>query len=684
MTRSRARLAALALSAMAVSVGALLAPPAEAVNTRTFTLDDAADLSAGVLDRVSVSGDGSVVLGAETERLTAPETVGSVWALLDLGDGVTLAGTGVDGRVYRIQDRDVTLYAETGAVVVTSLARAEDGAVYAGTLPDGKVFRLNAPQGARPQAPTLVATLPGAQHVWAVTWDRARRALLCATGPEGKLFAVDPAAAAPNNATVLFDSDEPHLYAMALGRDNEVLLGAGGGHAIVYGVRGASQARVIARLNGDEVKGLAVAGDDVVAISNAFTEAPEPPRRSAQQSRVPTPGGPTTPRPRAGRGFAWRIRPSGFAERLISSELSHFTALAWDGARREALIGSGVNGRLVAVAEDRSARLLFDVDEQGVTAIAQSAAGLSFGTADSGAFYRVLAARPTGATWNSRVLDATLPSRWGAVRWRGAGALDWEARSGNSEAPDATWSAWEALDADGAVRAPAARYLQVRARFSRDPATVIRSVTVYYLPENQRAALLEVTAAAPETKVGEVRRNAVKLGWKVDNSDGDELRYRLRFRGDSETTWRAVLRNQEWLTAASYEWPTDGLPEGWYRVEVEASDEAANPDDAVTRDRRVSEPVLVDGTAPAVTVRVEGARLLGEARDGASAVVRLEVSVDGGDWRPLRPADGLLAERAEAIDAPVPPGVTAGEHSLAVRATDEAGNVGLGSARFRR
>jgi hypothetical protein len=106
----------------------------------------------------------------------------------------------------------------------------------------------------------------------------------------------------------------------------------------------------------------------------------------------------------------------------------------------------------------------------------------------------------------------------------------------------------------------------------------------------------------------------LKLAWKVENPDNDGLRYRLYFRGDGDQTWRGLLRNQEWLTGTSYDWSTEGLAEGWYRVEVDASDEAANPDDAVTRDVRVSEPVLVDNTAPTVTARVEGDRVRGEAR----------------------------------------------------------------------
>jgi hypothetical protein len=677
----RTRLAALAFAGCAAGV-VLVASPGEAVVTRAFSIDTATELSAGVLDRVSVTADGTVVLGADVQRIAPPETVGSVWSLLDMGDGSVLAGTGVDGRVYRVTNGAATLYAQTDALVVTSLTRADDGTVYAGTLPDGKLYKLVAPANGRPSAPVVVAELPGAQHIWAVAWDRTRRAVLCATGPEGKLFAVDPRLPSGSNATVVFDSEEPHLYAMAL-RNSEAIVGSGGGHAIVYAVRGAGQARVLARLLGDEVKGLAIAGDDVIAAANEFTESPEPPRRTTSTGRAPSPGGVAAARPRAGKGSIYRLRPTGLFERIYTNTEAHVTALEWNASTREAWASLGAGGRVVAVAEDRTSRVAFDVDETQVLALSLTGRTAIFGTGDTGVFYRVTDTRPQGATWNSKVLDATSPARWGAVRWRGAGAIDWESRSGNTDTPDATWSAWQALDADGAVQSPASRYVQVRARFGRDPATTVRAVTVYYLPENQRAVLTEVTATAPETKIGETRAALVKLGWKVENPDADAIRYRVRFRGDAEQTWRPLLRNQDWLTGTTYDWGTDGLPEGWYRVEVEASDEASNPSDGATSDRRASEPVLVDNTAPTVTVRVEADRVSGEARDGASGVLRVEVSVDTGEWRPARAVDGVLDEREESFTSALAT-LPAGEHVVSVRAYDEAGNLGVASARFRR
>ena len=80
-----------------------------------------------------------------------------------------------------------------------------------------------------------------------------------------------------------------------------------------------------------------------------------------------------------------------------------------------------------------------------------------------------------------------------------------------------------------------------------------------------------------------------------------------------------------------------------------------------------------------------GLQVAGVTEDGASVVLRVEVSVDGGEWRALRADDGVLDERREAFAGALPgAGVQGGEHVLSVRAADEAGNVGVGSVRYRR
>jgi hypothetical protein len=374
------------------------------------------------------------------------------------------------------------------------------------------------------------------------------------------------------------------------------------------------------------------------------------------------------------------LRANGVSERVFQSTETHITSVQWDAQRRVALAGLAANGRIVAVSEDRTATIAFDVDETSVLSLSLTGRTRAFGTGDPGVVYLVNAENAQRATWTSRVLDASHPARWGAVRWRGTGALDWEVRSGNSEPPDGTWSAWAPLREDGTVPETTSRYLQVRARFSRDPATVLRAVTVYYLPTNQRPVLTEVSA---ESRAGESRPALVRLNWKVENPDNDSLRYRLRYRGDGESAWRSLLRNSEYTTSTNLEWNVDGLPEGFYRVSVEASDEASNPDGEALTDRRESEPVLIDMTPPTVSARVEGGRILGDVRDGASAVTRVEVSIDTLEWRPARALDGVFDEREERFELRTPSGLAPGEHTVAVRAYDEAGNMGVANTTLR-
>ena len=106
------------------------------------------------------------------------------------------------------------------------------------------------------------------------------------------------------------------------------------------------------------------------------------------------------------------------------------------------------------------------------------------------------------------------------------------------------------------------------------------------------------------------------------------------------------------------------------------------PKAKVLQDARASEPVLVDNTPPHVTVSVVGGVVRGEAADGVSAVTRAEMAIDSLEWRPLHAVDGVLDERPRRLEGRLPAFTDGGEHIVAVRAYDEAGNIGTASVAF--
>lgn len=681
--RSPRLFAAPRLAAASLLVAAALAAPhAGAVGTRTFNLDSLDDLKGGDLTGVSVDSNGNVHAGLNLGS-TPIADASSVWSAVVLPDGAALLGTGSEGKIYRSANGQVTVAATTGQMAVSSMAIIGNGDVIAGTFPEGKLYKLPGGKGTGAQA-QVFAELPGAEDVWSLAYDAKAKALYAATGPEGKLFRID----ATGKAQVYFDSDEPHLVSVAVAEDGTVYAGSNG-KGLLYKLTGPGRASVMYDFDADDVKAIAVApaakGGAIYAIANKYNEPFSAPKR--------TKTGPPSPQPtkanKPGKGTLMRFSREGVAEKLLSDDDTHYVSLGLgeDGAP---YVGTGAEGRLYTVSENRVERLVADTDERQVAAFFLAGNRRFVATTDPAVLHDVRGVGGTDAVWTSKALDAGLRATFGRLTWRSDGALEMETRSGNTEAPDATWSPWSAaLAAPGDVQSPPARYVQIRARWRRDPKAVLREVTLSFVTDNARAVVSSISATAKNTSKsaktgiqasgGEAPKpsSSVQISWKVDNPDQDELRYRLWYRMEGQQPWRSLLKPGEKITRPETTWDTTAMPEGEYRILVEATDELANPPDRVTKHSLESGVVLVDNTPPVIkSLALQGRRLRGEVADGLGPIARIEVSVAGSDeWRPLFPSDGVFDEPAEAIDADIAAVVPAGSHLVAVRAYDTSGNV---------
>jgi len=679
--RNRPGLRALA-PLFAAAALAFVASPAHAVGTRTFQLDTLDDLKGGDLTGVSVDSSGSVRAGLNLGATPIADAT-SVWSSVVLPDGSVLLGTGNEGRIYRIAGGRVTVAAETGQMAVSALAIAWNGDVIAGTFPEGKLYRLPGGKGEGAKAAQLAA-LPQAEDVWGLAYDAKAKALYAATGPEGKLFRVDAA----GKSQVYFDSEEPHLMSVAVADDGAVYAGSTG-KALLYKLTGPGRATVLHDFDGDDVRAIAVApgakGGAIYAIANKYTEAFAAPRRNKSGPPTPQPVKPAKP----GKGTLMRFGSNGVAEKLLSDDATHYVSLAL-GDDLAPYVGTGAEGRLYTVSENRVERLVADTDARQVGALAVAGKRRFLATTDPAVFQEIRGAGGTEAVWTSKVLDAGLRATFGRLTWRSDGALELQTRTGNTEVPDATWSAWSAaLAAPGDMKSPAARFVQIRARWARDPAAVLREVTLSFVTDNARAVITSIAAtpkgqakpskAGVQPSGGEAPKPAstIQLSWKVDNPDQDDLRYRISYRMQGQATWRSALKPGEKVTKTEYTWDTTALPEGEYRLLVEVTDELANPPDRVQRHTLESGTVLVDNTPPVIkTLALQGRRIRGDVTDGLGPIARIEVSIAGTDeWRPLFPADGVFDEPGENFDADISSIVPAGSHLVALRAYDSSGNV---------
>ncbi len=657
---------------------------AGAVGTRRFVLEKEADFKGGDLKGVAVDSRGAVRAGLNLGSVPVTEA-SSIWAALPQKDGSVLLGTGNEGKLVEVRGGVTRVLAETGALAVTSLTSAWGGSVVLGTLPDGKVMKWD-----RGKLSELVK-LKGADHVFGVAFDPRTNAVFAATGPEGKLFRIT----ATGQAQVYFDAEEQHLVSVAVGPDGTVYAGSSD-KAKLYKLTGPGRASVLYDFSRTELRAIAVdAKGTVYAIANelknGFTVPARPPKD--QES---APAGPTqTTAKGKGKGTLYRFLPDGRPERLYDLDDEHFTSLALGDDGRP-YVGTGAEGRVYSVDESRRVTLVADVDERQVGALVLAGATRLVAGSDPAVLHPVRGVGGADAVWTSKVLDAGLRARFGRLDIEASGSLELSTRSGNTKEPDDTWSAWTRDQATPfVVSSPPARFLQVRARFAKDPNAELSVLEVAFVTDNLRATVAEVnarprrdtgdelrTSGGPVTKKAETK---LSISWKTDNPDKDELRYRLKYRLLGTATWYDLTKKDEVLTKETYDWDTSSLPEGRYRVRVVATDELANPPDLVTRDDAESGIVLVNNTPPRIEgLRAANRRVQGIAVDGVGPIQRIEVAQAGtDDWVPFFPSDGIFDEAREEFDIDVGSIAPPGPSLLAIRVFDDANNVVIQNVALR-
>jgi hypothetical protein len=669
---ARGALAVLTVASVWISAG-----PAGAVGTRSFQLTSIEDWKGGDLTGVSVDSNGNVRAGWNLGAVALPDAQ-SVWSSAELGDGAVLLGTGSDGKIFRVAGGRAELAATTSQMAVSALAVGWNGDVYAGTFPEGKIFKVS--PGQKGGAAETFVTLPGAEDIWGLAFDAKNKALYAATGPKGELFRIDQS----GKAQVYLKSEDPHLTSVAVADDGTVYAGSNG-KALLYKVTGPGRASVLYDFDADDVKAIAIAPNgSVFAVANKYNESFVSPKRNKPGPPTPQPAKATHP----GKGQLWRFAKDGPAEEMLEDDDAHFTSLTV-GDDGQPYVGTGAEGRLYTVDDNHLERLVAETKERQIGAVVLAGKHKYVVGSDPVVFHEVKGQGGADAVWTSKVLDAGLRASFGRLTWRSTGTVELSTRTGNTAAPDTTWTGWTApLTAPGLPKPVPGRYVQIRARFGRDPAAVLREVSLYFVTDNARAIVTSIEASQRGSKTlkqgvhssgGEAPHpsSTVKISWKVDNLDQDEMRYRLYYRLDAEATWRPMLKPQEKLTHTDYEWDTSALPEGTYRIMVEASDELSNPPDRVQKHSLTSSTVLVDNTPPVFkSLEMRGRRLVGEVVDGVGPIARIEVSVAGSDeWRPIFPKDGVFDQADEAFDADVSALIPQGSYIIAVRAYDAAGNM---------
>lgn len=686
-----------------------LAAPSLAERTRIWRQADFEQFRKGAADGVSLSSDGRVRLAAALEELhDAPASY--IWDLAVGSDGAIYAALGPEARVVRISPGgEAETVFEADAVEAHALATGADGTLWVATNPAGKLYRV-----APGEEPEEVYN-PGAATVWDVAVSPAGDIFL-ATGDRGAIHRVRP----DGSGALYFETGETHVRALAFDAEGRLLAGTDPGGMVLRleDSGGAVRGFVLYESSKAELTALAVSADGVIFAAGAGAKsagpAPAPSAKPGGQPAEPASSGPPTT-VRGGSEIV-RIDRDGKPLAYWQSADQIVYALGFDGGGR-LLAGTGAEGRLYRIDDERTYWLERTLAPDQITALAAGPDGVTYAaTSNVGKVFRLGPGAADSGELLSEAFDAGGFAAWGRLEFSGRGeGVELSLRSGNVRRPGLTWSAWsDAVTEPAGARLslPGARYGQWRLRLSNAGAEVAE-VRQYYRPANRAPEITHIELTPPNfrfpprtrTVAPLVTRALPPLGapaprrsissqpqtmteaagwmgvrWRAVDPNEDKLEAAVSIRPEGGASWIALDAEPE---ANHFAFDSTGFADGWYELRVEVTDAASNPDGDALQAALKTEPFLIDNTEPRIEGlsaerEGDGLRLRFRATDAASRIREAAVSIDGGDWTPIEPADGIFDSRELDFDA----GIAAEESaSIAVRIRDQRGNQTVARAR---
>ena len=681
---------------------------------------------------VSITDTGAIVLAPKlTEIYNSQQSY--VWSSAVDNSGNIFLGTGNDGKIFKVTNGKGTLFTDLAELDVTALAIGRDGALFAGTSPDGKVYRID--QGGKAE----VYFDSNDKYIWSLA-VMSDGSLAVGTGENGKIYKVK-SANAPAESSLLFDSSDTHIISLAADKNGNLYAGTDSNGLVL---RISPDGKAFALLDADlrEIHELSIGTDGSVyalALSDSASASRSNPATVTGQTAdgtsvvvAVTSTEAATPTPVKSRydlstakSAVYRILPDGSNEVVWSSATVTGFSLLANPKGNGVYVGTSDKGRVYSVTNDGRETLLLQSDEGQISTLKASGNNIIATSSNQGKVYQFGAETLPEGNYESVIRDARNSALWGRIWWRSSGNVQIQTRSGNTQKPDETWSAWSALSNNpvGAqISSPKARFIQWRAvmkrsvTFQSGPSAiagnpVLNEVNVSYLANNIAPEILSIqifptnvallanpqmvidpniensgldpvvfglpaTMAIPPRRA--YQRGARALQWTAEDRNGDKLEYAIYYRGVNEQTFKLLKDN---LRDNFFTLDGLALADGSYVFKVEAKDTPSNPLNQALSGERISETIIIDNSPPEVTavgtpqISADKVRVSFEATDSASLLNRAEYSLDGSEWQTVYADDGISDSAKERYTFDVPLKTT-GEYSITLRVFDSSGNVG--------
>jgi hypothetical protein len=582
----------------------------------------------------ATSGDKCALYRFETDKIKEPEVIFEpndakyIFAIAVDGAGNIYLGTGPQGKIYRLDSfgREPQLLYHSRDKNILSLAIGQDGFVYAGSDGRGLVYKIN---------------------------------------PRDK------------TATVLYDSDQTEITALLFAGDGNLYAAATSAEIIQAQPEFPEQFPLAGR---PEVKSEENATESEGELKLEIANARQDSNEKLPQKQIPEPK-PSKP---AEASYIYRISKDGYVTDVFTEAAVLFCLAEQE---RKLLIGTGNDGRTFTVDPASEQRAIIYQDEHAsqIAAMAVTDDGVYLGTANPAKLIKLAKTFAPQGTYTSDLIDAGQPANWGKLQIdadipQGCKVMV-ASRSGNvKDVNDPTFSSWtESVEVTGPVqmKCPLGRFCQYKLALQtedRRKSPLVREIAVADTVPNLAPRVESVIAERVESAD---KTGMFKISYKTKDDNGDKLIYKIDFRKVGRENWIELKKE---LETDSFEWDGRTVEDGRYEIRVTASDERSNTTATKLTGSRITEPIVVDNTGPVIRkYSIESGEkavvLKMQTSDQLSAIGKLDYTLDSNtDWISAVP-DDLVYDTTDEDFTIVIEQLSAGEHIIAVRVSDDVGNT---------
>jgi WD40 repeat protein len=650
-------------------------------------------------------------------------------------EGNLYVGTSPDGKVYRVSaSGEKSVFFDPKTKYIWDLAFAPDGTLYVATGDKGEIFAVN------PSGKGELFYSSDEAHIRVLAFDSAGN-LIAGTEPSGRVLRVSrrsekssrenksgkssvaSSAGAPAEGFVLYETSKREVTALAVAPDGTIYVSA-------IGERQRNTAPTPSAIITNAQGTTTITAGQTAASSQSASQTvfvAFPPVLTSSIYRLSPAGVPDE---------LWSSREEivyslGLSAdgRLLAGTGNNGSLLSIDSHGVYAQLAKADSAQITGISRSKDGHVFVCTANPGKV-LSVGPGYEEEGTYESRSYDAQIFSQWGRLEWFSpRANDTKTSSRDAEPR------VEFFARSGNTEDPGREWSRWFGpyTHSGAAVEIPPARFAQWKAVIHGGrPGDGVDWASLAYLPHNvapvidgialqdpgvranattiisggQPANVTLKMPPAPNTSgviilqsgtspkfepppQGVQQKGWASVLWSAHDDNDDDLRYAVYYRGENEQDWK-LLKDK--LEQKFYSWDTTSFADGAYYLKIVASDATSNPSGAALTAERLSERFEVDNTPPliehlaAAATAAHGDSLSKAtavvkftARDAATSVERAQYSVDGGDWVLVSPAGNISDAPEEKYEFRVGD-LSAGEHTIAVRAYDRFENVGSGKA----